>query len=229
MKICGNRSPEEVALAVDAGADAVGVVVASPRSRRNVTFAQAEGALAAAHGTLGVGVTASTDAATLAAIATMAGAVQCPASVHGQLLDRLRSHRPGVRLFLATPPAGVAEAARKIRQGDLIILDSIDATGYGGSGRRLDLVEAAALVRSTTARVLLAGGLTPENVAEALATVPAFGVDVASGVETDGIKDPRKVRAFIATARRAAADSAPAGGPLGKSHSPVRVAQEEEP
>src|SRR5262249_26325804 len=85
--------------------------------------------------------------------------------------------------------------------GDLLLVDA-DSADYGGSGRRIDV----ALARAAAARrrILLAGGLTPENVAAAVLAVRPYGVDVASGVEGEpGVKERHKVEAFIAAARGA--------------------------
>jgi phosphoribosylanthranilate isomerase len=84
----------------------------------------------------------------------------------------------------------------------LILLDSIDPVSRGGTGIRIDWQRAATIAR--TRRVVLAGGLTAENVGEAVRTVQPFGVDVASGVEASpGVKDHDKVRRFVAEARDA--------------------------
>jgi phosphoribosylanthranilate isomerase len=84
---------------------------------------------------------------------------------------------------------------------DLMLVDA-DAPDYGGSGLRADveLAKEAAQAR----RVILAGGLRPDNVAEAVATVQPFGVDVAGGVEREpGVKDWLKVAAFVQAAKQA--------------------------
>jgi phosphoribosylanthranilate isomerase len=84
-------------------------------------------------------------------------------------------------------------------QGYLAILDGI---GPGGSGETIDWSLAAELADQGR-HFLLAGGLTPTNVAEAITTVDPVGVDVSSGVETGGVKDIEKIRDFIHAARRA--------------------------
>jgi phosphoribosylanthranilate isomerase len=80
-----------------------------------------------------------------------------------------------------------------------LLLDTASASARGGTGQSFDWDVAAQVARRTP--FLLAGGLTPENVAEAVAQVEPWGVDVSSGVETDGQKDVEKVRAFIRAAK----------------------------
>ena len=85
-----------------------------------------------------------------------------------------------------------------------IFLDSGTSEQPGGTGKAFDWQKAALLVEAMakTANVVVAGGLNPFNVAEAIRILKPWGVDVASGVEaTPGKKDPKKVRAFIAAVR----------------------------
>jgi phosphoribosylanthranilate isomerase len=85
------------------------------------------------------------------------------------------------------------------------VLDATAPAAYGGTGRRVDWTKAVALAAKLP--VMLAGGLTPRNVAEAIRQVRPLGVDVASGVErAPGKKDRRKLEEFIAAARSAAGD-----------------------
>jgi phosphoribosylanthranilate isomerase len=208
VKICGNRRAEEARLAAFAGADAVGAVVASPRSARNLSIEEAERALAGAlppEGAVGprplrVAVTVATDAETLRALAAFADAVQCPASVDARTIASLRDSRGDLLVLLSTRPDGWQRAAA---HGDAVLLDKLAADGYGGTGSRVPPADAEAIARSCPRPLVLAGGLTPENVGGAVAAVRPFGVDVASGVETGGIKDPSKVRAFVRAAKSA--------------------------
>ncbi|PIO48879.1 MAG: N-(5'-phosphoribosyl)anthranilate isomerase [[Chlorobium] sp. 445] len=99
-----------------------------------------------------------------------------------------------------------------------VLLDAYSARLYGGTGQCIQLERAKSLVKdiSEFGYVLLAGGLTPENVAEVICSVQPYGVDVASGVEKEaGKKDPDKVRAFIENAKSACA--------LGTNGTPAKV------
>ena len=88
------------------------------------------------------------------------------------------------------------EKANAWPEGTTLLLDAHDPVQRGGTGRTIDWTAAAAI--ASRRRVLLAGGLTPENVAEAIAQVRPFGVDVSSGVErAPGIKDHQRLRALF--------------------------------
>ena len=87
--------------------------------------------------------------------------------------------------------------------GCTVTLDSQVAGLHGGTGQSFDWRIAAQLAASSR-RFLLAGGLTPDNVAAAIDAVRPWGVDVSSGVETDGVQDPAKIRQFVANARPSA-------------------------
>ena len=86
--------------------------------------------------------------------------------------------------------------------GQFVLLDKHEAGQLGGTGIVFDWGLARDIAKDY--RVTLAGGLTPDNVAEAISTVQPWAVDVSTGVETDGVKDPAKIRAFAAAVRGAA-------------------------
>ena len=86
-------------------------------------------------------------------------------------------------------------------QGHLVTLDRLVKGLQGGTGATFDWQVAAELSKKEQ-RFFLAGGLTPDNLAQAISVANPWGVDVSSGVETDGVKDPDKVRQFVAQARR---------------------------
>ncbi len=127
--------------------------------------------------------------------------------------DRTRRDLHGATDRDPAPSAGLVRAvalrdpsdidAAKAHRADVLLIDTPSAD-YGGSGQVGDWAVAAAAVRAAGCPVLLAGGLTPDNVAQAIARVRPFGVDVASGVErAPGSKDAARMRAFVDAARRA--------------------------
>lgn len=92
------------------------------------------------------------------------------------------------------------------QEGMAILLDRHEPGLFGGAGKPFDWAIAAEL-RALGHQFILAGGLNPENVGDAVRTVQPWGVDVSSGVETEGAKDPEKVRDFIRAVRDAETDS----------------------
>lgn len=203
VKVCGLRTEADVATAVAAGADAIGLVFA--RSPRQVGVDTARRLVAGVPPrVLTVGVFTGVTAAQAAEVAMVAGvgAVQ----LHGRYPRAAFEELAGlpVRLVRATP----LEAGTEVRAGaygeDLLLLDSPAA----GSGERWDL-SALDRGRRPSGRWLLAGGLAPENVAEAVAAARPWGVDVSSGVESSrGVKDHGLIREFVAAARSAGPGSA---------------------
>ena len=116
----------------------------------------------------------------------------------------LRLHRPAIKTLRAGAGARARDLLMMVEPGtaSLCLLDA-DAPGqYGGTGTKADWQVATELAGSIP--LMLAGGLTPENVAEAVATVRPWAVDVSSGIERDGVKDVALIRDFVAAARAAA-------------------------
>jgi phosphoribosylanthranilate isomerase len=213
VKICGNTSLEDTHMAAEAGANAVGFVFAP--SPRHVTCAQAATIaphLPAALEKIGVFVDSTFDE--IASIVRACGltGVQLHSQTGRDLPSQLRSRfGPGLRILRVVhfgPDA--ADQARTIASDpdiDAILVDSRTATAEGGTGVTFAWASAGeTMFRSphSLKPLIAAGGLTPENVAEAIATLRPWGVDVVSGVEAaPGRKSPAKVRAFIANARAA--------------------------
>lgn len=106
-----------------------------------------------------------------------------------------------VRLKPGQAPEDVLET---MIHANAVLLDAYHEGKYGGSGKTVDWEQASEIVQRSSLPILLAGGLTPENVAEAIGAVRPFGVDVSSGVEDKpGLKDHAKVRDFIQAAKQA--------------------------
>ncbi|ACU54029.1 Phosphoribosylanthranilate isomerase [Acidimicrobium ferrooxidans DSM 10331] len=199
IKICGITNQSDALLAVALGADALGFVLApSPRQVSPVRIAQILPQLPSGVRTFGVFRDELPERMAQVLAETGLGGVQ----VHGQIsndgLAWLAERTPWVIRAVA---AGSPEFDRAIEQPAWALL--VDAASPG-SGTVFDwsLVDGISPMR----RLILAGGLRPDNVRQAIETVMPFGVDVSSGVEArPGHKDPIRLRQFIEAARGAAA------------------------
>lgn len=215
IKICGNTSLDDAMLAAANGADAVGFVFA--KSPRHVSADQVERMAARLPDSLeriGVFVDASLEEIESTIRACGLTGVQlhfrdgldAAAELRGRFGTDLRILKV---LHYAGDFQQRAAEARKDVNVDALLVDSRTATAAGGTGVVFDWNAAAAGLEKNRAigqRIVVAGGLTPLNVAEAVAALRPWGVDVVSGVEsTPGRKDPERVRAFIANARAASA------------------------
>lgn len=211
VKICGLTRATDVDAAVDAGADMVGFAF-FPSSPRAVTVPDAA-ALAARvpAGIVKVALSVDADDRLLAEIATQTGADMM--QLHGtETPERVRDvgQRFGLPVMKAVPIAEVSDVARARAFEavvDRLLFDAKppkDATRPGGNARAFDW---RLIAGETWAKPwFLAGGLTPENVAEAIRVSGAGAVDVSSGVEdSPGVKSAAKIRRFIAAARAAGA------------------------
>jgi phosphoribosylanthranilate isomerase len=211
VKICGLKTPETVAAALDAGADMIGLVFFA-RSPRNIAVPEAAALAGLARGRAEIAVlTVDADNATLDAI--VAGVRPDWLQLHGrETPERVAAIRQrfGLRVMKALPVATHADLAHVTNYAgvaDRLLFDAQpprDATRPGGLGTPFDWHILEQL--DPGAPFMLSGGLNAENVAEALRITRAGGVDVSSGVErAPGEKDPDKIRAFIHAARVAAA------------------------
>lgn len=190
VKICGLRTLGDVAAATASGADAVGFVIAeSPRQ----VFVADVARLAASTSLLTVLVTKDLPAAAVVALLTQTnvGALQPHGEHQVEAAEAARGFGCEV-LFPVRSGHGVYWAS--IPPGVIPLLDADDP----GSGRSFDWT----VVGSAERRFILAGGLSPENVAEAVAATGAWGVDVSSGVESEpGHKDPVLIHRFVERAK----------------------------
>jgi phosphoribosylanthranilate isomerase len=198
VKICGVTSVEDAQLCVSAGADAIGLnfVAASPRCI-DVALARSIVAALPPH-VLSVGVFVDADYAELIDIKTRVGlgCLQLHGDESPELLARCLPH--AYKALRVRDVSIVSEAQRY--PGEYLLLDAYVPGAHGGTGARFDWSLAAECAKWR--KLTLAGGLTPDNVAEAIAAVQPFCVDVASGVERKvARKDPALVRAFVSAAR----------------------------
>ncbi len=220
IKICGNTNLQDCQRAAELGADAVGFVFAP--GKRTVTAAQVGAItphLPVALEKIGVFTTGSF--AEILETAREAGltGVQLHGAVAPELLQQLRQalprpHRMIQVLHWYTDVAAEQQLGSFGRQvedvernatADAVLVDSRTRTASGGTGVAFDWRAARPALGRLSLPLIVAGGLHAENVAEAVAALGAWGVDVASGVErSPGLKDQQKVAAFIRNARGAA-------------------------
>jgi len=198
VKICGITTEDDALLAVAMGADAVGFVFA-PSPRQVTALAVYDIVRRLPPEVLTVGVFRNESPGRVVDIANRSGvkAVQ----LHGnerpeEAIEIARSIRRVYKAFPAGSP--LVQRAREY-PSDMVLVDSAQP----GSGEVFDWTMVESVPKGL--KVILAGGLTPDNVAHAIEVVDPWGVDVSSGVESSpGRKDPRKVRAFVTAAHAAA-------------------------
>lgn len=213
VKICGLTRFEDAESALEAGADALGFVY-EPTSPRYIGGDERSS----------MPYRFSPYAVTVGVYGNM-GDNQDPCLI-AQYVNRIpvrsfreklagvafRDLRPVVRAFRLQTDSKLEDVLRDLRATfeatpnmHAALIDAYDPDLFGGTGNRVDWDLVAALVRSVEFPVILAGGLTPENVGEAVQKVRPYAVDVSSGVELSaGVKDSIKVRDFILAAKQAA-------------------------
>lgn len=225
VKICGITNVEDACVALAAGADLLGFIL-YPKSQRYIEpamvatvmqeirewrletdsshIANFRSPIPSLPRTVGVFVNEPTERILAILEQTGLDYAQLHSDEPPDALNRLAG-----RAFKALRPTSAEEALAQAANyaalgppnGPALMIDAYDPNEYGGTGKRADWQAAAAVARQHPG-LLLAGGLTPENVATAIHTVQPWGVDVSSGVEsTPGKKDHVKVRAFVRAAK----------------------------
>jgi phosphoribosylanthranilate isomerase len=206
VKICGITSPEDAAAAVEAGADAIGLVFYAA-SRRAVSPDEAA-KIAAAISPLVMTVGLFVNAPTETVLSTLERVPLNLLQFHGDESPEYcrEFHRPYLKALPVTDSEELRRSMDSYPEARGFLLDTAAAGQFGGTGKTFDW----ALVPSDSPRPLvLAGGLGPDNVAAAISAVGPAAVDVSSGVESaPGIKDPLKMQKFVAAARAAFEESA---------------------
>jgi phosphoribosylanthranilate isomerase len=209
IKICGVTRPEDAAEIAAAGADAIGLnfYAGSPRFVEDSLAAEIIAALPAEVAKVGVFV--NSDAATIRDRVSRLGLgwVQ----LHGNEPPDFIQELPGIRVIRAvrlqdrTSVILPKAKGQLVRLPNAVLIDAHLPDAYGGTGKTVDWTWIPEAQRRLTGLpIILAGGLTPENIAAAIQTARPNAVDTASGVESSpGVKDAGKVRAFVAAAKGA--------------------------
>lgn len=205
IKICGLSRPEDIDYVNEARPDYCGFVIGVPSSRRNIsveTLYRLRSRLS--DQVTAVGVFVNTEAELPARL--LKDGVISLAQLHGQedeaYIRKVRelSGISGGRIIKAFPVRRRKDVERAFKSSaDMLLLDH----GKGGTGERFDwsLLEGRAHERKKEKPFFLAGGLTPENIPEAVRRYGPYGVDLSSAVETDGRKDREKILAAVAAVR----------------------------
>jgi phosphoribosylanthranilate isomerase len=200
VKVCGVTSVEQAVACVDAGVDAIGVNFVASSPRRVDERAARAIVEAVGERTLVVAVVAGMRVAAMRELVgrTGVGCLQLHGDEPAEDVAALLPHA-----YKAVRVAGPQDvAAAEAMPGDYVLVDAKVEGALGGTGHAFDWDLVAGL--ATRRRLVLAGGLTPENVAAAVKRVRPWCVDVASGVESaPAVKDLAKVRAFVTAARGA--------------------------
>lgn len=205
VKVCGLTTPADRDAAVGAGADALGFVVdvRKDTARELAPERAAELVAGAPPFVTPVLVTMPADADRAVALHETVGADAI--QIHNDLAPESVAEvadRTGARVLKAVS-ADPDQARRYARVADALLVDSRDERGAGGTGEAADWEATRGIARSTDVPVVAAGGLTPETVAVAVATVEPFAVDVSTGVERqEGRKDHDAIRRFVAAVER---------------------------
>ncbi len=207
VKICGTTNLEDARVAVEAGADALGFIFAP--SPRRISPKEAKRIIAELpKGVEKVGVFVNQKAEIILDTAETAGltAVQLHGDESPELAREMR--RNGLRAYKVLTLRALERGGDEFKNAiDALFLDAGTAEKRGGTGKKFDWDDAAPFVRLLRRKVnvVIAGGLDPGNVPQAIELFRPWGVDVVSGVEREpGRKDHEKVRAFVKAAKAAA-------------------------
>ena len=204
VKICGITREEDAAQALSLGADAVGVVF-HPNSPRSVTVDQAQAIRGTVSG-LGMMVGLFVDPSVEEVEAVLDAVPLNLLQFHGKEAPAFCSQfgRPYLKAIPMSADANLVREAERFHTASALLLDSKHEGQFGGTGSSFDWDW---VDRALADRVILAGGLHPDNVAAAVRQVRPAAVDVSSGVErTKGIKDLASMRAFIEAAKLAGSE-----------------------
>ncbi len=210
VKICGIKTERDLAMAINAGADAVGFITEVPvDSPRKISLAEASRLISKVP-VFVTSVLVIMPENAEQAISMINKAKPSAVQVHNNLAisELSKIKETGVKLIKTISVSQNAESAKIINQVmdlhgivDAILLDTAIEGRAGGTGAAHDWEISSEVVLHAGVPVILAGGLNPENVREAVKLVRPYAVDAASGVETNGRKDEKKVVDFIRNAK----------------------------
>ena len=209
IKICGIKNEEQALAVAEAGADFIGLMFAE--SPRQITTSQAEKIMSVLKNNRAdiktVGVFVNTRPGTVNNIAERCGLdyVQLSGNEPWEYCREITL--PFIKVIRVSRSRKPEQVCKDLAYGTKLLsekkhiyhIDSNIPDRYGGTGRKFDWKLAVPIAREFP--VIIAGGLTPENVSEAIKVISPWGVDVSTGVETKGVKDVDKIKKFIKAVR----------------------------
>ena len=199
VKMCGMKTVSAALAAEEAGADYIGFVFAK-KSRRFIAPKAAQEIVRELRRAQKVGVFVDAPMDEVNAIAALVGLDYVQLHGHETAETARGSERPVIKAYRYGDDFDV-DAANKY-PAEIILVDSYLQGAAGGTGTVFAWQEAAREIARVTKPVLIAGGITAENVGEAAAVFHSFGVDVSGGLEEQGEKSEEKIRAFMEAVRR---------------------------
>lgn len=210
VKICGTATFADLDCAVAAGADAVGFLMGITHVTQDAVTPETAAAMVATLPPfiVPVAVTHLTNPSDLIRIVELSRCttLQIQDMVTPDDIAEVREALPYLRIMKAVhvmDESAIATAKYFSDTADAILLDTRTADRIGGTGITHDWNISAKIVKECSCPVILAGGLTPENVTEAIIRVRPYAVDVHTGVKKNGVRDAERTRAFVANARTA--------------------------
>ncbi len=208
LKVCCIASREEAALAIRHGASAIGLVSAMPSGPGPIDealIAEIAGSVPPPIATFLLTCAVTAEAIVAQVRRCRTSTIQLVDAVAPAVYGELRLALPGVKLVQVIHvlnEASVGEAQEAASHADALLLDSgnpnLAVKELGGTGRAHDWRLSRRIVEAVSVPVFLAGGLNPANVREAMASVRPFGIDVCSGLRSDGRLDEAKLAPFAA-------------------------------
>lgn len=210
VKLCGLRTLDDARTAIEVGADALGFILAESRRQVSDEFVTSvRDEIINPPTIVGVTVNASPELITELISKARLDMVQLSGNEPPSILDNIDF--PIIKALKFRSGTAIDDAVRVVEswfahrnRPEIVILEGHQVGSHGGTGTIADWKLAAEI--AVRYPIVLAGGLTPDNVAEAIARVQPVGVDTSSGTETEGVKDPVKMRLFVERARKAFAD-----------------------
>ena len=211
VKICANKSIEEAKMSIDAGADIIGILVGQEHTSNDFVDKYTAKEIADfAKGKCDISlVTHLTNAEDIIGLTNFIGnnVIQLHSDIEEIEVEKIKKELQNVKLARLIPVSVDGEICtnyKKIKYADYYLLDSFNlkTNQVGGTGLTHDWNKSRELIKILDKPTFLAGGLNPNNVADAIKQANPYGVDVSSGCKNDnGIKDKEKVKLFIKNAK----------------------------